>query len=138
MAIENLKIVDKGVLSIVDPRKDESRGLFMCPITQDVLVNPVVASDGYTYSRPALKKWAKTNVSNGDIPRSPFTRQPLLMDDSTNSVIVAPNKPVRDILKHLSENDPHLKYEESGVAEYPESLIYLENNQRGRGSSKTA
>ena len=22
----------------------------MCPITQDVLVNPVVASDGYTYS----------------------------------------------------------------------------------------
>ena len=39
------------------------------------------------------------------------------MDDSTNSVIVAPNKPVRDILKHLSENDPHLKYEESGVAE---------------------
>ena len=99
MAIENLKIVDKGVLSIVDPRKDESRGLFMCPITQDVLVNPVVASDGYTYSRPALKKWAKTNVSNGDIPRSPFTRQPLLMDDSTNSVIVAPNKPVRDIVQ---------------------------------------
>ena len=48
--VENLKIVNKGVLSIVDPRKDESRGLFMCPITQDVLVNPVVASDGYTYS----------------------------------------------------------------------------------------
>ena len=65
---KNAKTVQKGILRIVDPRKEESLGLFMCPITQDVFVNPVVASDGYTYSKYALKKWALTSINKHRVP----------------------------------------------------------------------
>ena len=45
---------------------------FCCPITQDIFVDPVVASDGNTYERHALENWI--NVYGGN---SPITRQPI-------------------------------------------------------------
>lgn len=32
-------------------------GHFLCPILQEVMVDPVVASDGYTYDRKAIEMW---------------------------------------------------------------------------------
>lgn len=51
---------------------------FLCPITQDILGDPVVASDGHTYERHALGNWI--NLHGG---KSPMTRQPIsiLRDD---------------------------------------------------------
>lgn len=37
---------------------------FVCPITYDVMVDPVVASDGYTYERCAIEEWFRTDVSS--------------------------------------------------------------------------
>ena len=44
---------------------------FMCPLTMDVMVDPVLAADGHNYEREALVQWLATN------PRSPITQEPL-------------------------------------------------------------
>lgn len=34
---------------------------FLCPITYDIMQDPVIASDGYTYERSAIMNWIKNN-----------------------------------------------------------------------------
>lgn len=43
----------------------------LCPITMEVMGDPVVATDGHTYERDAITKWLKNNA------RSPVTNQGL-------------------------------------------------------------
>ncbi|KAK7401437.1 hypothetical protein VNO78_12921 [Psophocarpus tetragonolobus] len=44
---------------------------FICPILQDVMDDPCVAADGYTYDRKAIEKWLKEN------DKSPMTNMAL-------------------------------------------------------------
>ena len=37
---------------------------FCCPITQDLLIDPVLAADGFTYERAAITKWLAINSSS--------------------------------------------------------------------------
>lgn len=37
---------------------------FICPILQEVMIDPYVASDGYTYDRKAIELWLSTNDSS--------------------------------------------------------------------------
>ena len=40
------------------------RDEFLCPITHDLLREPVVACDGHTYERTAIEKWLRSrNIS---------------------------------------------------------------------------
>ncbi|KAK9830341.1 hypothetical protein WJX72_011142 [[Myrmecia] bisecta] len=32
-----------------------------CPITQDIMSDPVIAEDGHTYERAAIEEWFKTH-----------------------------------------------------------------------------
>jgi hypothetical protein len=43
------------------------RDEFMCPITYELLRDPVVASDGHTYEKSAIEKWLKSHQTS---PRS--------------------------------------------------------------------
>ncbi|THG12771.1 hypothetical protein TEA_028990 [Camellia sinensis var. sinensis] len=45
--------------------------LFMCPILKDVMEDPCVAADGYTYDRKAIEIWLKED------DKSPMTNLPL-------------------------------------------------------------
>eukprot|EP00197_Chlamydomonas_leiostraca_P000020 CAMPEP_0202886216 /NCGR_PEP_ID=MMETSP1391-20130828/42060_1 /ASSEMBLY_ACC=CAM_ASM_000867 /TAXON_ID=1034604 /ORGANISM="Chlamydomonas leiostraca, Strain SAG 11-49" /LENGTH=972 /DNA_ID=CAMNT_0049569485 /DNA_START=65 /DNA_END=2985 /DNA_ORIENTATION=+ len=45
----------------------EAPAMFLCPITQDVMDDPVVAADGYTYEREAIRAWLSKS------PTSPLT-----------------------------------------------------------------
>jgi len=54
-----------------------------CPITLELFVDPVLASDGYTYERSAIVEWIQ--YKNGT---SPMTRQTLKMKDLTSNRIV--------------------------------------------------
>ncbi|PNH12734.1 U-box domain-containing protein 52 [Tetrabaena socialis] len=45
--------------------------MFLCPITQDVMDEPVVAADGYTYERLAIQEWVARSRT------SPLTNMPL-------------------------------------------------------------
>ena len=45
---------------------------FLCPITQAVMMDPVIGSDGITYERTAIESWFATGKNT-----SPMTRQPM-------------------------------------------------------------
>ena len=50
---------------------------FVCPITQETMVDPVVASDGNSYERRAIQEVLDMAVQKGKtmIPLSPLTRE---------------------------------------------------------------
>ncbi|XP_024985657.1 U-box domain-containing protein 35-like [Cynara cardunculus var. scolymus] len=57
---------------------------FVCPILKDVMVDPCVAADGYTYDRRAIEKWLKESDS------SPMTNLPLASTSlTTNYTLVS-------------------------------------------------
>ena len=35
---------------------------FTCPITQDLMNDPVIVADGHTYERTAIERWLQTNT----------------------------------------------------------------------------
>jgi hypothetical protein len=45
--------------------------LFLCPLTHEVMEDPVVAQDGYTYERAMITQWQARSC------RSPMTNQPM-------------------------------------------------------------
>ncbi|CAB9525250.1 SAM and U-box domain-containing protein 1 [Seminavis robusta] len=65
---------------VTDPLKEiqpssNERGVFLCPITQDLLRDPVIDPEGYTFERNAVEEW----IRNHGV--SPITRKPLHVDD---------------------------------------------------------
>ena len=58
---------------LVDPSIIES---ITCPITRDIMREPVVARDGQTYEKSAIIEWL-SNHSN-----SPITNDPLSINNS--------------------------------------------------------
>lgn len=66
--------------------------LFKCPITLEIMKDPVICEDGYTYERESI-----LNLSN---PISPITRQPI----STSNLV--PNRILKEIIiKFESESN---------------------------------
>eukprot|EP00471_Norrisiella_sphaerica_P003042 CAMPEP_0184484944 /NCGR_PEP_ID=MMETSP0113_2-20130426/6605_1 /TAXON_ID=91329 /ORGANISM="Norrisiella sphaerica, Strain BC52" /LENGTH=176 /DNA_ID=CAMNT_0026866173 /DNA_START=331 /DNA_END=861 /DNA_ORIENTATION=- len=69
-----------------------------CPITLDIMKDPVVCADGHTYEREAIQMWLKKNA------RSPQTNLPLASKD------LIPNHSLRGIIhgriiRQLLKND---------------------------------
>ena len=50
---------------------DQSADEFLCPITQELPVDPVIAEDGHIYERSAIGQW----LARSD--KSPHTNQPM-------------------------------------------------------------
>ncbi|CAK0819269.1 unnamed protein product, partial [Prorocentrum cordatum] len=73
------------------PLGDATFGIFTCPITHDVMTDPVVSADGYTYERAAISRWFRAST------KSPVTGQTLPHTD------LVPNQSVRTLLKTLIE-----------------------------------
>ena len=48
-----------------------------CPITQELLRDPVLAADGFTYERSAIAAWLARQAAAGQPARSPMTGAPL-------------------------------------------------------------
>lgn len=71
------------------PLDHSSFSVFMCPVTHDIMRDPVVSADGYTYERAAISKWFETSR------KSPVTGQTLPHTD------LVPNHSVRTLLKTL-------------------------------------
>eukprot|EP01062_Namystynia_karyoxenos_P056187 TRINITY_DN47152_c0_g1_i1.p1 TRINITY_DN47152_c0_g1~~TRINITY_DN47152_c0_g1_i1.p1 ORF type:complete len:645 (+),score=206.88 TRINITY_DN47152_c0_g1_i1:94-1935(+) len=65
---------------------------FLCPITKEVMTDPVVAQDGYTYERAAIVRWFAEGNST-----SPHTGAPL------PGHLLIPNHAIRAQI--MSEND---------------------------------
>ena len=47
---------------------------FLCPITNEIMKDPVTAADGYTYEKRAIRSWLRRHSTN---PTSPMTNEKL-------------------------------------------------------------
>lgn len=83
--------VSEESLAQMWPLGDASFSIFLCPITHDVMTDPVVSADGYTYERSAISRWFETSR------KSPVTGQQLPHTE------LVPNHSVRTLLKNLIE-----------------------------------
>ncbi|XP_043716109.1 U-box domain-containing protein 35-like isoform X2 [Telopea speciosissima] len=60
---------------------------FLCPIFQDVIHDPCVAADGYTYDRKAIESWLKDN-DNSPMTNLPLANKNLIPNYSLLSAIM--------------------------------------------------
>jgi hypothetical protein len=58
-----------------------------CPITGDVMEDPLIFPDGYTYEKSAIETWLRSHS------QSPFTRQRMTMDQGM------PNRAIRTMIE---------------------------------------
>ncbi|XP_078408356.1 WD repeat, SAM and U-box domain-containing protein 1 isoform X2 [Cetorhinus maximus] len=57
---------------------------FLCPISREIMTDPVIASDGYSYEREAIESWINTKKRT-----SPMTNKPL------ESSLITPNRTLK-------------------------------------------
>ncbi len=53
------------------------RDEFLCPITQEVMVEPVTCADGHSYERQAIEQWLRQQTDREMPLTSPKTNEPL-------------------------------------------------------------
>jgi WD40 repeat protein len=75
---------------------DDSHTLpeLLCPITHEVMKEPVVAADGYSYEKNAILKW----IEAGNVT-SPMTSEPL------SDLKVIPNRTLALLIKSFASHD---------------------------------
>jgi hypothetical protein len=59
---------------------------FLCPITQDVMRDPVILQDGHSYERKAIMDWLKRSkrspLTNEELPiSSKYGSLPMMLDN---------------------------------------------------------
>mmetsp|Transcript_33971 Transcript_33971/g.78325 ORF Transcript_33971/g.78325 Transcript_33971/m.78325 type:complete len:210 (+) Transcript_33971:222-851(+) len=69
----------------------------ICPITDEVMNDPVVALDGHSYERVAIKQFLGSCMANGQSPRSPVTGEVLSM------CLLIPNVAIRSQCRDYKE-----------------------------------
>ncbi|KAJ0909734.1 putative U box domain, Zinc finger, RING/FYVE/PHD-type [Helianthus annuus] len=69
--LERLKAVADAAQRSTSMTRPTPPNHFICPIRKDVMVDPCVAADGYTYDRSAIEQWLEESDS------SPMTNLPL-------------------------------------------------------------
>ncbi|OWM79435.1 hypothetical protein CDL15_Pgr022847 [Punica granatum] len=71
-ALERLKeVADRATRAGISTVRSSPPNHFICPILKDVMKDPCVAADGYSYERKAIEKWLEEN------DKSPMTNLPL-------------------------------------------------------------
>ena len=78
---------------------------FACPITQEVMTDPVVTVDGHSFERAAVEEWFRRRVSN------PMTGLPL------DSATLTPNHTLRGSIAELLNRRPELAPREDELTE---------------------
>jgi len=69
---------------------------FICPITQEVMKNPVIGPDGITYEKKAIMDWLSKHEE------SPITRQPM------NALQLVPNRALKATIDEMVNKKSHL------------------------------
>ena len=68
--------------------------MFICPISHEIMKDPVVDPEGNSYERSAIEMWLSTNET------SPVTRAPLI------SANLAPNRALRNAIEEYMSKNP--------------------------------
>lgn len=104
MMVSNLSLKEQlskkanQVNSLKDNTKNILEGIdsFLCPITREIMEDPVVAKDGHTYERESIEMWFRNNS------RSPKT-------NSEISTELVPNYALKSAIEAMSELREALK-----------------------------
>eukprot|EP00944_MAST-04C_sp_MAST-4C-sp1_P011020 g11020.t1 len=88
---------------------------YLCPISQEILVDPVIADDGHTYEKTAIARW----FSSGNL-RSPITNQYLKTDK------LIPNKTLRNLINTYKSELGKKFIENCGVLSLDEMSEYID------------
>ena len=64
---------------------------YICPITQEIMLDPVILEDGHTYEREAISDWLKFRNT------SPNTNQQL------SSKVMIPNIALKNLIQELED-----------------------------------
>ena len=83
---------DSSMRSPAPPSMPEPPDEFVCPITTELMTDPVLATDGHTYERSAIECWFATGKTS-----SPKTGEPLQL------TAVFPNHSVRSMIRDWEE-----------------------------------
>ena len=65
---------------------------FCCPITGEIMKDPVIGKDGYTYEKEAILEWLKNHRE------SPMTREAMAESD------LVPNRILREQIEAMGSN----------------------------------
>ena len=81
---------------------------FICPITQDLMVEPVCDNEGNTYDKKAIMKWLARNRT------SPISRKPLRIADlrpniALKNLIISFNEKNKESIQNLTMREARLK-----------------------------
>jgi Mg-chelatase subunit ChlD len=60
---------------------------FLCPITQEVMTDPVIGSDGITYERTAIEAWFAAGHNTSPLTRAPMTSRSLVPNIALRTLI---------------------------------------------------
>ncbi|KAG2498309.1 hypothetical protein HYH03_003570 [Edaphochlamys debaryana] len=88
------------VAALPQEEEDEAAHMppgFVCPITQDLMAEPCVAADGFSYERIAIQEWISRFTAAGRPARSPLTNLPL------EHPVVVPNEVLRQQIRQWQE-----------------------------------
>jgi len=116
---------------------------FICPITQDIMTDPVIGPDGHTYERTAIQQWLNSGQNRSPMTREVMTSRNLipnialrnLIQESQNPTSVAPIQqamaaqnqppPIDMTINRIGENKYHisLKTEDKPDATMPTLFI---------------
>ena len=89
--IERLEQQKKDLKGRLMQGHQELLEIMLCPITQEVMIDPVLAADNHTYERQDIELWLQNHS------RSPMTNQELLHKN------LQPNRLVKDLLEKLRQ-----------------------------------
>ena len=76
---------------------------FICPITGDIMKDPVIGSDGHTYERLAIEQWLRQEGT------SPITRQTMNLTDLTTNIAL------RDTIESIMRLHPEIELDISNI-----------------------
>lgn len=98
---------------------------FLCPITLEVMKDPVMDCDGNTYERENILKWMKKH------PTSPITRNPLKKKH------LVPNRALREMIYRVMGSE-WVRQAEKSIKEVPVDYNPLRQKTVAGGSSTAA
>ena len=111
-SVDNLNLPEENV-EVPNP--------FLCPITLDLMKDPVVAMDGHTYERSSITKWF---ASHGTSPKTneELTRKKLVPNHALRAMIIEWHEQHPCIMKCVAKS-AHLR-----TSDKPRSgeIIYLD------------
>ena len=87
-----IQVIAHPYLAFHGSSEIETPDEYLCPITHELMRDPVIAADGYSYERSAIEAWLRS----GGAPVSPMTNAPLV------SPTLTPNRSLKLLIERFT------------------------------------